>query len=589
MRSRDSKPAKQRQPIVESRATTDTPWWPAACVILLAVGVYANAFGNGHVWDDPIVLDRQLDVFKNVGTVFFPPRDIPQYSPDYYRPLTTLSYLLDRSISGTGPRAFHVSVVFYNALVSLLVWRLGVLLFGRERRGVWAATAAAALFAVHPIHSESVAWASGRSDVLAALGPLAALNLALDPRARAPWVAWVAASLVFLGLLAKETAFPSVVLLPLAVAWLGPDERRWQPYAVACGIAAAAYLTLRSIVLTSVAGGTPAAIDSETPMKILAAVGFYLRNLMLPIQQSAYISDLETSPLALLACVLGIAAALVAAAWSWSRDRRVTFLLTWLFLAIAPSLAIVVKIPAAPVAERYLYIPSIAFCLLVGWGVGESLRRWPSRAAEIGFVTGIALVVALGSMATIARNRVWASNMALWTDTAAKNQTDALPLRSLASAYIDQGDRRRATELFKQALTRRNDARGRYVLFNNLGSLALQEQNLDEAQKLYEQAAAIQPESEVLYNLGIIALQRALAATTDEEQQRLGESARRRFQSALDLNPHGPEIRVGLGQSLQALGQREAARKQFEMALADGLAEPTAGAVRRLLTAMAGK
>ena len=139
----------------------------AVAVAALAAAVYVNALANGLVWDDPIVLDRQLRAFRTLGDLLVTPRNIPQYSPDYYRPLTTLSYLLDHAIGGSGPLMFHLSVVVFHVVTTFLVFRFGLALFSGAPVAVLAAGIGAALFAVHPIHSESVAWGAGRSDVLA--------------------------------------------------------------------------------------------------------------------------------------------------------------------------------------------------------------------------------------------------------------------------------------------------------------------------------------------------------------------------------------------------------------------------------------
>jgi hypothetical protein len=124
---------------------------------------YANSLSNGFVWDDPIILSRQLPVFDSVWTVLLPPRGIPQYSPDYYRPITTASFLVDRAVGGEAPFAFHLSVVLAHAVTSALVCLFALRLFGPAGIAAAAALFAGLLFAVHPIHTESVSWAAGRS------------------------------------------------------------------------------------------------------------------------------------------------------------------------------------------------------------------------------------------------------------------------------------------------------------------------------------------------------------------------------------------------------------------------------------------
>src|SRR5579862_5225120 len=108
-------------------------WAPPVLIGALALAAYANSLANGFVWDDPIILTRQLVVFRTVGDVLLPPRDIPQFSPDYYRPLTIASYLLDRAVGGEHPFAFHLSVVIGHALAALHVYFLAQQLLATSR------------------------------------------------------------------------------------------------------------------------------------------------------------------------------------------------------------------------------------------------------------------------------------------------------------------------------------------------------------------------------------------------------------------------------------------------------------------------
>src|SRR5215470_16871078 len=213
-------PAPPRSAIPASARSPMWTWGAPLLVGCAALLAYANSARNGFVWDDPIILTRQLVVFRSAGDVLAPPRDIPQFSPDYYRPLTIATYLLDRAVGGGAPFAFHLSVVIAHAATSVLVYVLALQLIGssvprqpvplaaaarRRSSALIGAAVAGALFALHPIHTESVAWAAGRSDVLATGFMVAALLL--QARARRSWIASAAAGLCALAALgSKETA-----------------------------------------------------------------------------------------------------------------------------------------------------------------------------------------------------------------------------------------------------------------------------------------------------------------------------------------------------------------------------------------------
>jgi len=596
MRGRASSPTQDPGP--------SSRHWAAVAVAALAALVYLNALPNGLVWDDPIVLTRQLQAFRSVHDLIFTPRNIPQFSPDYYRPLTTLSYLLDHAIAGNAPFMFHLSVALYHVVATYLVFQVGLLLFTAPLPAAFGA----ALFAVHPIHSESVAWGAGRSDVLACCFSLLAVLAYRRTAWSAPRRALLAALSVFVAALAKETATSCFVLVPAMDVLLGPlmpltpptgapaprsqrRRQREQPVTAAPSqallylpfvVAFIIYLGLRQAALKTVLGSAQAS-GVGVLQSMVAAVGVYLGKLLWPLAQCAFISDLPTAPPAVAAILLLVAGIAAATYLAWQRGQRpVTFLLLWITLTLVPSLAIVAKIPAAPIAERYLYLPSVGFCLLVGYGaawLSERIGRIPVFAA-------MALLIAAGAFATIERNAVWRSNLSLWADTAAKNTTDGLPARSLGAAYLEQGDHAKALEAFQLALQRRNDMLGQFVIYNNLGSLAMSEQRLDDAEHHYRTALALNPSApDTLFNLGLIALTRATdkAAGDAAAQHDQALQARQLFEQALRQHPLDTDTLIALGQTLSALGDARGARAQYEHALQLGLSGTTAASVRQLL------
>jgi len=575
------------------------PTYIGLAAALLALVVYANALRNELVWDDPIVLTRQLQAFQSIGDVFFPPAGIPQFSPDYYRPLTTSSYLIDRALGGSGPLMFHLSVVLYHVLCTYLVFQLGLVLWRGTEMALIASGVGALLFAVHPIHSESVAWGAGRSDVLACLFGLAGTHAFLHERWAMQTRSAVAALLLFAGLLAKETVAPLLLLVPATPLVLGSVGNRRRPAAAAGAAAtwipfAAAlllYFGLRATALGAVFGRTPAPVRGSLAT-LVGALGLYGSKLVLPVWQSAYISEVPTSIGALAAIVIAVigTAAIALIAWR-AGERTVVWLMLWTGLMLAPSLGIVLKIPSAPVAERYLYVPSVGFCLLVGWGAA---RLWATRTApwqRTAIGTAVAVAIVAAAAATVQRNAVWRNNLSLWSDTAAKNTIDGLPVRSLATAYFKLGDTGRAAALFQTALQRRNDAAGLRVIHNNLGTLAMHEKRLDDAERWYRAALATDPQSpEALFNLGLVELTRAneRRGTGDvASAQVYAQQARQHLESALRGDPRDADTHIALGQTLDLLGERAAARAQFERALQLGLPAETAASVRRLLTSRA--
>lgn len=550
-------------------------------MLALACGAYANTLGNGFVWDDQIILSRQLVVFDSLQDILITPRDIPQYSPDYYRPLTVASFLLDRALGGDHPFLFHLSVVMAHAAASLLVLTLGWMLFPADPAGRVAAAVGAALFAVHPIHTESVAWIAGRSDVLATLFVLAALVVHLW-MARGATRTLAVGVLALLALGAKETAIALVPLLLLADLLIARPERTrlWWPGYIGVGVAVALYLGLRRATVGGVVGSavTGSAIERSFA-DLIGAVGTYLLRLIWPINLNAYIDAVPTDRFALTTAVAASLALAALALSAWRSGRgEVTFLVLWLALTLAPSLAVVWRIPEAPIAERYLYLPSVAFCLLVGYGAAFAWRHAQSSALRNAVVGAIAMLILAAATATWMRNRVWHDDLALWSDTVTKSQIAGLPMRSLGVAHLQRGhseDARRSLEL---ALQRRNSLAGLQVIHNNLGTIAMQAQRYDDARRYYE--AALQSyanAADTLFNLGLAILQGG-GGSRDA-----ANAALEYFERAEKLSPYDADIQAALGQVAAIRGERDRAIAHLQRALELAPAPAVAQNVRAYL------
>jgi tetratricopeptide (TPR) repeat protein len=183
-----------------------------------AFGVYYNALSHDFIWDDPIIVERQATAFLSVKDVFFPPAGIPEFGTHYYRPLVMLSFIIDKAIWGNSPFGFHLTVVLFHVLNTILIFWLARILLRRFQYGDIGAFLSSLVFAVHPIHTESVVWIAGRSDVMAALFFFLSLILYLKFKERSKLKAQflILSALIFLlACLAKETSLALILLLPI--------------------------------------------------------------------------------------------------------------------------------------------------------------------------------------------------------------------------------------------------------------------------------------------------------------------------------------------------------------------------------------
>ncbi len=565
-----------------------TPRGPAAlglaAVVLCACGVYAGCLGSDFVWDDPIVLDRQLPYFDGAGAAFFPPRGVPELAPDYYRPLVIVSYLVDDALAralfpsdvARGRRVvFHATPVLAHGVVSGMVFLLGLSLWGwgsappgsrgarpapavlRTARvghsptptsgrgslpsGIVTGAVAGLLFAVHPIHVESVAWMAGRSDVLCALFFLA-VPLALLRYRETGAAAWLvaAAAAALLAMLAKEAGAGSL-LVAGAVLALRPGRRRIPLEAGLFAAAALAYAGLRRAAL---GGAGEAALGAGLHLERLpGALGWYALKVVWPWPQSAFVGRVPGGLFAALG--LAVAAAAIAG-WVVLRRRgdvagRIALALFFGGLAVSLTTALF-PIGVTPLAERYLYVPSAGVCLGVGLLAGAVAVSVVAVAAVVG------AAVALLGAATVGRAAVWSDDLAFWEDTARKAPEDALPRFFLGVVYAGRGRAAEAEAAFRAALERDPDPDGRARILNNLGFLLLNAKRYPEAAARFRESLAIDPaQDSALVNLAL--------ALLSEDGPAHAEEARGLLEAALAINPRSAATAYQLGQLLVRMGR----------------------------------
>ena len=559
----------------------------AAVAVAAAVLVYLPALRNGFIWDDPLVL-QQLRAIRAWGDLVVMPPQIPRY---YYRPLIFVSYLIDRALGGETPFWFHLSVIALHALNTLLVFRLAAYVF---RQDVIIAAASAVLFAVFPTHVESVAWMAGRSDVIVCTFLL--LTVLLSVRRDAAWTAWMGGVTFFLALLCKEMAITGLLVVP-ALDWLSTRRLYWRRYAPLL-LAGIAYFALRQRSVGAFVGGEPVpAAAAQLALDLLRAVGFYLVRSLAPVRLCAYVPTVPDAAIYLAAGVLLPLAAAVLLYRAWGQARwPLAFLLAWFALTLAPSLTVIVRRSAsAPVADRYLYVPSVASCMLVAWAIVSVTRRqrlsvrWP-----LGIVAILSAVLGI-SAATYAR--VWTDNFTFWSDVAAKVPQDALAHRQLALALLDRGQLDDAERTLQQALALPSDAEGRVMAYSNLGVIYRRKGRFTDAIGAFESALRIAPHPALYHNLGMTLMAKV------EQEQRQGDTAsvlndvrqaRSAFETALTLQdgPGGQtflqewdpaKTHALLGQVLNSLGDRAGAREHLQTALRLEPTGPIADVTRRYL------
>ncbi len=321
----------------------------------------------------------------------------PGLSVEYFRPLIVLSFAIDRFLYGLHPGGYHFTNLMMHAASTLLVWAIARIVLGAGVR----AWASAALFAVHPCHVQSVAWISGRTDVLASTLYAGAFLLYLQsrsPRRGSGGRLSLSMLLFALALLAKEMAITLPVVI-LADTLLRPDGkggvRRFVPSALAAGLAAV-YLGLRFAVLGALhAPPFPFAYH-------VGSAGFIEHMVTAPL---LYLADLAIfvppDPMVSVPFWHGhpVAFAVLAAISLWAaRDtvRRISDRRVWLWGLVWTAVALL-PVWTLTVGEHFLYLPSMGYCILLGAKLPAVAASLTNRARLLRIATVAAvLAVSLG-------------------------------------------------------------------------------------------------------------------------------------------------------------------------------------------------
>lgn len=577
---------------VEANSASTFATAAAALVcIAAAIVVYLPALAGELVWDDANAL-RQSAEIRSFGDVVVPPPVIPKV---YYRPVVFLSYIADTTLGASRAYWYHASSIAFHVLNTLLVLLLARRWFPDD---IVVAAGGALLFAVFPTHVESVAWLSGRSDLVMTTFLLAATLLHLGDKMVA---AWLGALALLLALLSKETAVSALMLFPL-IDWAEgrrPHVKRYLPVIVAT----LAYFLLRRIGVGSFLGGEAQGESGlDLGLDVVRAFGFYIVQTFAPVSLNPYYASVPDGVGYAIVGALAPIVAVAAALWLRrssveARTRAVLACLAlWFVLTLAPTLLVIVRRSALNLlADRYLYAPSVASCIAIAWMLRAAADKIDAKAAGAAAAIGAAaLVFAVQTRAYIP---VWANDVSLWTEAAAQEPAAALPRRELATALLVRGDIDAAEAAFREALARTPDLEGRVMIHSNLGNLYRRKSQYALAVDSFRKGIEITPHPALFHNLGMTEMalaQRASMASEPELALVHVHEARKAFEQALQIGtvPGADEAffqwepaktHALLGQVLFSVGDRAGAERHLGEALRLAPSGPVADMTRQFM------
>jgi tetratricopeptide (TPR) repeat protein len=589
-------------------------WWALLGAVLVATGAaYLPSIDGAFLLDD-VALQQHPLVLDPLGQGWGDWRASG-------RPLALLTFALNFAAVGLDPRGWHLTSVAIHLGVVVLAFLLARLTLARAglARPEGPALAAAALFALHPLQSESVAYLSQRAESLASGLMVAALLLLLlrDQAAGARRGLLLAAAVLLhlLGLFTKPIAATLPLLWLLHAALLpapgevaGPWARlRSRLPAALPLLALSALAALRGV--TSVAGSTHAGYDipglsaGEYLATQARVIPTYLRLLALPVGQCAdwdFPASRSLAEPAVLGGLLLLGALVAGALWlaRWSRGRSgdgaaaartAAFGALFFLVVLAPSSSVVPL--RDPLAEHRVYLAALGPFLALSAAAAVALRRLAGARAPLAGGALAAVLALLGALAA-QRAAVWTTPLAFWQDAARQAAGKARVQQNLGHALLRAGKPVEALAAFERATARQDDGTvvPHELLTNTLSALyALG--RVDEARARVDAARRASPEDpEVLgmvaraeYAAGrneaaVRAAREALARDPGQPGalKYLGLASLQRGDTATALAAlrtagaqHGldPAIYVTLGRLEAAAGQRAAACAAWERAL----------------------
>jgi Flp pilus assembly protein TadD len=568
-------------------------------LLVLLVGLaYVDTLGNAFVYDDTVLIAQNRlikrldslpslflsDWWKGTEEAIGRARQGSGEADGFdrrYRPLVVATYALNHAIGGLNPVGYHLVNLLLHAGVTCLLYLIGLSL-GCTRR---AAALAAAVFGVHPIHTEAVAWVAGRPELMMTAAVLAALWLAIRG------YRWLSLASFVCALLSKEQAVMFPFLLALYDICLVGTFSRIRPLPALLRLAAARYgplvviLGIYVLVRLVVLGGfrPPPYLFLENPLEHLSGITHFLaclklagRYLWLVVWPASLSVDYSYDSIPMTGFPLDLDLLWASVAWGgllWlavrSRhgDRRVCFSIGWTMLTFLPVSNVLISV-GTPMAERLFYLPSAGLCLLAGLG-WERFIRWvlacqpsrPSRFLLLGshiVVAGLCVCLALR---TIQRNQDWASTESLF-----RSAVLIVPRNAKAHALLGHELRKKKDKAdWVEALAAYRTASGIYPEYlnthaefaSNVADVLFKLDHKAEAIEVAELAMRVNPNFTLLrFNLG---LYYALLGRYEE--------AEKTWRQALVSNPEDPQIHSSLSRLMIQFGRFGEGLAEAERAL----------------------
>ena len=474
----------------------------------------------------------------------------------HWHPLTWLTHMLDCQLYGLQAGGHHFTNLLLHGAATILLF----LVLRRMTGFLWRSAFVAAVFAIHPLRVESVAWVAERKDVLSAFFFMLTLG-AYVRYVRCPpsMIRYGAVVLCFaLGLLSKNMLVTLPFVLLLLDYW--PLNRlSGSPRILLRRVAEKIplfVLTIGSCVATVLVPEKLTADKLPFGLRMENAVVSYVTYLWQMIHPSGlacyYPNPVNYLPFWQVVGALGLLLAISGAVWAFHKQYP-WLIVGWLwYLGMMIPVIGIVQISSYAHADRYTYLPQIGLYLIIAWVATELVAGWRHGRWLVGSLA-FAVIVAL---ILCARTQVsyWKNSTTLWEHTLAVSGDTDVAHNNLGMALVQKEQWTQAIVQFQQALKINPDYASAH---DNLGTALVQKGQLDEAIAQFQQALKVNPGDDLAHNnLGMALVQKGQL-----------DEAIAQYQQALKINPDFDMAHLDLGIALAKNGQLDQAITQYQQAL----------------------
>ncbi len=572
------------------------------CIVLFAFLLYANTLGHDYTQDDAIVIYDNMYTQKGLSGIpglltkdtffgFFKKEGKDKLvSGGRYRPFTPIMFAIEYQIFGKSPFIAHaINALLYGLLgycIFLLLSMIFVIRTDFKQNFEWVIFATSLLFIAHPIHTEAVANIKGRDEIMSMLGAVIATLFIIKYKEKAKKSdAIIAFISFFIALMSKENAITFLAVIPAIFIFFYNTKisialSKMMPIFAATVL----FLVCRTAVLGLDMGSTSTELMNNPYIKvvgsnyvpfssgeklatILYTLGYYIKLLLIPhpLTSDYYPRQIEIMTMGnaqvLLSLLLYISM-IVAAIYYYKKDRVISFTIIF-FIATLSIVSNIVFPIGTNMSERFMFMPSLAFCLLVPHLLYKLIKNGKT-------VFGITTVfILLFSIKTFTRNEVWKNDFTLFTTDVKTSNKSAKMLNAAGGALSVEAskekDEAKKQQMLKKAIVYLDQAIKIHPNYTNayllMGNSYFYLGELDKSIEVYENGLKINPEFQDIKNNLAVALRDAGRKAGEKENNII--KAEQLLLKSMSLMPNDTETLRLLGISYGLSGRHGQAIEYF--------------------------